>query len=80
MDPEQDKFEEDPAAAFLQREHEELGDIGDEILGEPSSQSEVSGLRYNRPFLMDRLTGGLFFLSNMCRMLDWRTGERNCNS
>lgn len=42
MDPEQDKFEEDPAAAFLQREHEELGDIGDEILGEPSSQSEVS--------------------------------------
>lgn len=44
MDPEQDRFgEEDPAAAFLQREHEELGDIGDEILGEPTgSQSEVS--------------------------------------
>ena len=35
-------MDEDPAAAFLQREHEELGDIGDEILGEPTSQSEVS--------------------------------------
>jgi hypothetical protein len=34
-------MEEDPAAAFLQREHEELGDIGDEILGQPTSQSEV---------------------------------------
>ena len=43
MDPGQDGFgEEDPAAAFLQREHEELGDIGDEILGEPTNQSEVS--------------------------------------
>ena len=47
---EQGRFEEDPAAAFLQREHEELGDIGDEILGEPSSQSEVSDWRYYRPF------------------------------
>lgn len=37
-------MDEDPAAAFLQREHEELGDIGDEILGEPTSQSEDGGL------------------------------------
>ena len=37
-----DQMEEDPAAAFLQREHEDLGDIGDEILGNPTTQSEVS--------------------------------------
>lgn len=60
MDPGEDRLEEDPAAAFLQREHEELGDIGDEILGEPSGQSEVSVTAgCNRPLSSDRLTSGL---------------------
>ena len=37
----QANFEEDPAAAFLQRETEELGDIGNEIFGPSTTQSDV---------------------------------------
>ena len=55
-----DQTEEDPAAAFLQREHEDLGDIGDEILGNPTTQSEVNAFTSVRKLFLVTLYVVLF--------------------